>query len=125
MKKRLKANLYKSQIAIIFIISLVVMLSFISHSYAQTNHAPVVSNVNVQQRPGTRLIDITYDVEDADGDLLEITVELSEDNGKSYTIKPQALSGNAGKNIKSGKRNRHESEFLCQISRCHNSISPV
>ena len=42
---------------------------------------PVVSNVKVSQRPGTHKVDIRYDVADADGDELWITVKVSDDGG--------------------------------------------
>ena len=42
---------------------------------------PVVSNVKVSQRPGTHKVDIRYDVADADGDVLWIKVEVSDDGG--------------------------------------------
>jgi len=66
------------------------------------NHVPVVKNVYAQQRHGTFLIEITYDVEDADGDLLEITVEASDDDGETYTIIPESLTGDVGENITPG-----------------------
>ncbi len=74
----------------------------IGYSGESTNHEPVVTNVYVQQRWGTRLIDIIYDVEDADGDLLEITFECSNDGGESYTIIPTAVTGDVGKDITPG-----------------------
>jgi len=46
---------------------------------AAGNRPPVVSNVHAEQRPGTKLVDITYDVEDPDGDLLTISVEISDE----------------------------------------------
>ena len=74
----------------------------IGYSDEPTNHEPVVTNVYVQQRWGTRLIDITYDVEDADDDLLEITVECSNDGGENYTIIPTSVTGDVGKDITPG-----------------------
>ena len=86
----------------VIVLSIFLSLAVILISYAGTNHAPVVSNVSVQQRQGTRLIDITYNVEDADGDLLEITVQVSIDDGKTYSITPKYLTGDAGRNIEPG-----------------------
>ena len=75
---------------------------FVAYSDELANHAPVIKNLQVQQRPGTHLVDITYDVEDADGDLLEIIVEASDDNGATYNIIPQSLTGDVGKDIAPG-----------------------
>ena len=36
---------------------------------------PVVSNVTAAQRPGTKLVDITYNLSDADGDLQNVQVD--------------------------------------------------
>ena len=51
------------------------------------NHPPVVSNVQAQQREGTALVDITYDVQDEDGDTLTIRVYVSNDGGKTYKFR--------------------------------------
>ncbi len=54
---------------------------------------PVVSNVQVSQRPGTHKVDIRYDVADADGDALWITVEVSDDGGTTYAVPAASFSG--------------------------------
>ncbi len=54
---------------------------------------PVVSNVQVSQRPGTHKVDIRYDVADADGDALLITVEVSDDGGTTYAVPAARFSG--------------------------------
>ena len=54
---------------------------------------PVVSNVQAAQRPGTHKVDIRYDVADADGDALWITVEVSDDGGTSYVVPAASFSG--------------------------------
>jgi len=53
---------------------------------------PVVSNMRSVQRPGTRLIDITYDV----------ALEVSADNGVTYTVLAESFSGAVGNGIKPG-----------------------
>ena len=63
--------------------------------------APVVSNVTASQRPGTKLVDISYNVSDSDGDLQTIGVEISGDGGLTYTIPATALSGHVGSWINS------------------------
>lgn len=54
---------------------------------------PVVSNVQVSQRPGTHKVDIRYDVADADGDALWITVKVSDNGGASYVVPAAGFSG--------------------------------
>ena len=48
--------------------------------------APVVTNVVASQRSGTKLIDIRYDVFDADGDPLKIRIEISHNGGTNYSV---------------------------------------
>ena len=63
---------------------------------------PVVSKVQVSQRPGTHKVDIRYDVADADGDALWITVEVSDDGGTTYEVPAAGFSGDNGFGIKPG-----------------------
>ena len=63
---------------------------------------PVVSNVTAAQRPGTKLVDITYNLSDADGDLQNVQVQISGDAGLTYTIPATALSGAVGGGIVPG-----------------------
>ncbi len=63
---------------------------------------PVVSNVTSQQRVGTKLVDISYNVADADGDLLKIRIEFSDDAGVTYSVPATSLTGAIGENIAPG-----------------------
>ena len=63
---------------------------------------PVVSNVTSQQRAGTKFVDITYNVADADGDLLKIRIEVSSNAGTTYSVPASSLSGAVGDNITPG-----------------------
>lgn len=64
--------------------------------------APVVTNVVASQRSGTKLIDIRYDVFDADGDPLKIRIEISHNGGTTYSVPAITLSGDVGNNITPG-----------------------
>ena len=54
---------------------------------------PVVSNVTSAQRIGTKLVDITFAVTDADSDQLDISVEISHHGGTTFFVPATALSG--------------------------------
>lgn len=64
--------------------------------------APVVTNVVAAQRSGTKLVDIRYDVYDADGDLLKVRIEVSHNGGTNYSVPAVSLIGDLGSNIGSG-----------------------
>lgn len=73
------------------------------------NAAPVVSNVTASQRTdGSKIVDIYYDLYDANGELCDITFKLSSNNGSSYDIipSPANLSGDFGDDLPSGT-NKH------------------
>lgn len=68
-------------------------------------NAPYVYNVRLSQRTdGSKIVDISYDVNDADGDSLEISLKLSNDGGVTFTIAPDNanLSGDVGSGIMPG-----------------------
>ena len=61
------------------------------------NSAPVVENVTAAQRTdGSKVVDIYYDVSDADGDALTITMQVSSDSGQTWDITPLYTSGDIG-----------------------------
>lgn len=63
---------------------------------------PVVSNVTSTQRTGTKFVDITYDVADADGDSLKVRVEISDNNGATYSVPAFTFTGAIGDNVTPG-----------------------
>jgi formylglycine-generating enzyme required for sulfatase activity len=63
--------------------------------------APVVSNVVAQQRSGTKLVDITYDVI-AVTPTVTISLRISNDGGASYNVPATTLSGAVGSNVTTG-----------------------
>ena len=67
---------------------------------------PVISNIRVAQRPGTKLVDIYYDLSDADGNLQLIQVAASADAGLTYALPCTSLAGAVGPGVAIGT-NRH------------------
>jgi hypothetical protein len=55
---------------------------------------PLVSNVLAQQRAGTKLVDITYTVVDADTATLTVTLAISSDGGATWTVPCAHATGN-------------------------------
>lgn len=67
------------------------------------NHTPVVTNAHALQRLDTFLVDIVYDVEDEDGDVMTVSVQISADGGKTFDVPAETFSGDVGPGITSGK----------------------
>ena len=67
---------------------------------------PVVSNVAVRQLPHSRQVEITYDVEDADGDMLWVRVEVSDDGGATFGVSATTFIGDVGAGIAPGVAKR-------------------
>jgi uncharacterized protein (TIGR02145 family) len=79
-----------------------IVVSQVSITYAQ-NNPPVVENVTASQRmDGSKIVDIYYDVSDADADSLLVTIEISDDAGETWDIIPTLISGDIGNVILPG-----------------------
>jgi formylglycine-generating enzyme required for sulfatase activity len=63
---------------------------------------PVVSNIAAAQRPDTKLVDITYDLADAEGDKCTVRIRISSDGGATYLVPAKTLSGHIGGEIQPG-----------------------
>lgn len=57
--------------------------------------APIVSSVRAEQRPGTGLVDIFYDLNSDNGEAF-VLIEISNDGGLTYTSEASSVSGNVG-----------------------------
>ena len=67
--------------------------------------SPVVSNIRASQRPGMALVDIYYDVSDADSTNLAVSVAVSTNDGAAYTLPATSFSdGGAAKSVGGGVR---------------------
>jgi hypothetical protein len=63
----------------------------------------VVSNVVAAQRPDTsQIVDITYDLADADGDLCTVWVAVSGDDGATWSVPCQTFTGDWGTGVLAG-----------------------
>ena len=65
------------------------------------NHVPVVTNVVAEQVDFEHVL-IRYDVEDADGDTMTVSVKVSADNKQSFDVLVTELEGAVGEGISSG-----------------------
>ena len=63
---------------------------------------PDVSNVQILQREGAKLVDISYDLSDPDTSSLTVSVEASDDGGTTYDMSARTLSGDFGSGVSPG-----------------------
>ncbi len=81
-------------------ITIILMLLFAFQARAAE---PVVENVTFNQSTdGSALVTVTYDVSDADGDILQIRMEASDDGGATWNVTCDALTGNIGDGVLPG-----------------------
>jgi len=71
--------------------------------------APVVSNIQASQRPGARLVDIYYDLEDSDSAFVTISLLLVDELGQKSVIQNNFLTGDIGDkiSIEKNKKSKH------------------
>jgi formylglycine-generating enzyme required for sulfatase activity len=83
---------------------LVIMLSFLAiPAVVCGNSPPIVSNVTATQRADdSKLVDIYYNLSDADGDNCTIWVVISDNGGSTWTVPAMSFTGAVGANIAPG-----------------------
>ena len=84
------------------ILTTAILLLTLSVLFAE---APIVTNVTASQRTdGSKIIDITYDVSDAENDELWIDILFSADGGVTFDVEPseENLTGDFGEGITPG-----------------------
>jgi len=79
------------------------VLALIALPAAASAADPVVSNVQFAQRTdGSRLVDVWYDLADADGDTCAVTLLASDDGGATWIMPCATYSGDAGPGVAPG-----------------------
>ncbi len=73
---------------------------------APSSHAvtmpPVVGNLVASQREGTKLVDITYDLEVPDAATATVTLRISSDGGDTWTVPTTSATGDVGAGVEPG-----------------------
>lgn len=79
-----------------------ILLLNISLLFGQ-NNAPEVTSVTFSQRSdGSFLVDVYYDLNDADGDTMSVLMLVSDDADSSWNFSCDSITGDFGCNILSG-----------------------
>jgi len=96
-------------------VAFLVILSVILHA----NTAPVVSNITAQQRSDDSfMVDVYYDVYDADGDAMTITMQVSDDDGATWNLSCNLTDGDIG----SGKYSGNGKHIIWNVGAEHPNI---
>lgn len=74
-----------------------ILTTLISHAAT-----PIVSNVRASQRPGSKLVDIYYDLVDADTSALTVYIQISSDAGSTWTVPARTFTGAVGGGVAPG-----------------------
>jgi formylglycine-generating enzyme required for sulfatase activity len=74
--------------------------------FASSLWGQALRNLSYSQRPGTKLIDIQYDLALASGSAAKIDFFFSFDNGKTYPIPCVSLSGDVGSYVVAGTKKK-------------------
>jgi hypothetical protein len=83
--------------------ALLVFLILVGAGPVWANNPPVVSNVIANQRPdASKLVDIYYNLADADGDACTVWVRVSEDGGTTFAVPALTFTGAVGPGITPG-----------------------
>ena len=84
------------------LILLSILLISLSSLFGQ-NNAPEVTNVTfIQRSDGSFIVDVYYDLNDADGDTISVLMLVSNDAGSSWNFSCDSITGAVGQNILSG-----------------------
>ncbi len=78
------------------------VLVLVDSLFTQSISSPVVSDVQAVQRPGTRLVDISYNVQD-DNEGVSTWVEVSVDGGETFDIVPYLTQGDIRRGVTPGE----------------------
>lgn len=63
---------------------------------------PSISNIQAAQRPGTKLVDVSYTLTDPDSGFITVQVEMSSNSGQSYNLPVRSVSGAIGAGVTPG-----------------------
>ena len=82
--------------------SRLIALAVILFSLRPAHAEPIVSNLTAGQRPGTKLVDITYDLIVTGWSSVTVSLEVSSDAGVTWTVPVFNVGGAIGANVAPG-----------------------
>ena len=98
-----KKHKEKSTLAILLPVCCLFAILTLTPASSYANSAPVISDVSASQRSdASKLIDIYYNLTDADGDTCTVWAAISDNNGVSWNVPANDLTGHIGQAITPG-----------------------
>lgn len=95
--------LWSLSVSILPVFKLFVTFTLTITTNVQANSAPEVNNIVAFQRTdGSRIVDIRYDLADADGDTCTVTIQVSADRGVTWGVQAKSIQGAFGPGINPG-----------------------
>ena len=89
-----------------------VLLGISSYQLVAQNQSPQVSNVVFNQRTdGSFFVDVYYDVNDPEGNVMTVSIQVSDNNGTTWDFSCNNITGDVGANITSGTGKHIEWDF--------------
>ena len=82
------------------------ILPFLCLTMAAHAVPPTVSNIRASQKPGTKLVEVYYDLADPDSASVSIQLEASSNSGQSFDLPIRSLSGQVGASVVPGANRR-------------------
>ena len=74
-----------------------ILATVVSLTVQAANVPPEIRNLKVQQRPGTYLVDVTFDLVDPDSlNGVLLSLEASSDNGANFNLPAKTVTGDTG-----------------------------
>ena len=83
----------------ILALSIMVVSLFTSQLFAGS---PTIIIITAILRPDTKLVDITYDLADPEGDKCVVSIQMSSDSGQTYRVPVETVSGDIGGDVEVG-----------------------
>lgn len=74
----------------------------VSSAFYTDTRGPIISNLTVSQAPAAGVITFEYDLDDSAGADNDVVLEISDDNGATYSLATTTLSGDVGGGITAG-----------------------
>jgi Peptidase family M28 len=82
--------------------TLLAVLGFAASTLAAQNALPILSNISLTADTANHQVTVSYDLNDAENDPMEVWIQVSADSGRTWRVAIDAVTGDQGYPIVSG-----------------------